>query len=187
LPHYDANTVVQHVVFRTFGSLPNHILAKLGPQNEKPTSAQIDLVLDQSSHDAVFSEPTFAEIMQSALRYFDGDRYDLQAWCVMPNHVHVVFVPSQDALLGNIVKSWKHSVAWRINKLRSTRGSVFAPDYFDRYIRNLRQSETAIHYVEANPVKAGLCGRASDWPWGSAFHRANGWHPKHDRLPMFLS
>jgi putative transposase len=187
LPHYDANTLVQHVVFRTLGSLPSYVLERLAPPNVAATSAALELALDQSCYDPIFSVPANADIMQAALRYFDGDRYDLQAWCIMPNHVHVVFVTNPDMLLGNIVKSWKRSVAWSINKARGQTGSVFAFDYFDRYMRNLRQAETAIHYVEVNPVKAGLCQNAADWPWSSAHHRAHGWRPKHNRLPLFLS
>ena len=187
LPHYDANTLVQHVVFRTIGSLPNHVLENLGTSTPNARLTNVDLLLDQSTNDAVFSIPEYANIMQDALRYFDGDRYDLQAWCVMPNHVHVVLVTSPDVLLGKIVKSWKHSAAWSINKARGKSGSVFALDYFDRYVRNLRQAGTAIHYVEVNPVKAGLCPTAADWLWGSAYYRARGWQPRHDRLPMYLT
>lgn len=187
LPHYDANTLVPHVVFRTFGSLPKQVLADLHSAEAATKLANIDFALDQSKDDAVFSVPAYANIMQNALRYFDGDRYDLQAWCVMPNHVHVVLVTHPEHLLGNIVKSWKHSAAWSINKARGTSGGVFALDYFDRYMRNLRQAEATIHYVEANPVRAGLCADCADWPWSSAFHRGRGWQPSHDRLPLFLS
>jgi putative transposase len=187
LPHYDQNTLLQHVVFRTFGSLPKHASKSLESQDHLKNCAAIDLALDQSRDGAIFSNTANAIIMQDALRYFDGDRYDLQAWCVMPNHVHVVIVTDHNVLLGSIIKSWKHSVAWSINKANGTNGSVFALDYFDRYIRNLRQAETAIHYVEVNPVKAGLCFNAADWPWSSAYHRANGWQPRRDRLPLFLS
>ena len=52
--------------------------------------------------------------MQDALWFFDGARYDLQAWCVMPNHVHVILVVHKDFLLGEIVRSWKRSVTWKI-------------------------------------------------------------------------
>jgi putative transposase len=187
LPHFDANTLVQHVVFRTLGALPARVLENLARPKQPTDCAAIDAALDHSRDGAIFSDPTNADVMQAALRYFDGDRYDLQAWCVMPNHVHVVLVTDPNILLGSIVKSWKRSVAWSLNKALGTKGSVFALDYFDRYIRNLRQADTAIHYVEINPVKAGLCSRASDWPWSSAFQRAQGWRPRQDRLPLFLS
>jgi putative transposase len=187
LPHFDANTLLQHVVFRTFGSLPPHLVSSLALLDPAAKASALDLALDGSKHDLIFKNPIFADIMQEALRYFDGERYDLQAWCVMPNHVHVVLVTDPNILLGSIIKSWKHAVARRINQSRGAQGSVFALDYFDRFVRNLRQAETAIHYVEVNPVKAGLCQVAADWPWSSAHFRARGWTPRHDRLPVFLS
>lgn len=174
-------------MFRTFGSLRADVLANDKSTTANARLAQIDLALDQSIDDAVFAVHEYADIVQDAMRYFDGSRYDLQAWCVMPNHVHVVLVTHPEHLLGNIVKSWKHSAAWSINRARGTSGAVFALDYFDRYMRNLRQAEAAIHYVEVNPVKAGLCADEADWPWSFACYRARGWQPCHDRLPVFLS
>jgi putative transposase len=146
----------------------------------------MDSALDTSQRGCVFSDPICADIMQSALRFFDGDRYDLQAWCVMPNHVHVVLVTDPQVLLGRIVKSWKHSVAWRINKLQGTERPIFAKDYFDRFVRNLRQAKSTIGYVEANPVKAELVEDAASYQWSSAYFRTQGWLPCHDRLPVFL-
>lgn len=186
LPHVDANTLLQHVVFRTFGSLPKQVVREVETAPLFLQRSLIDEALDTSLNGHIFADPTYADIMQSALRYFDGDRYDLQAWCIMPNHVHVVLVTDPDVLLGAIVKSWKHSVAWRINKLQGTQGPIFAKDYFDRFVRNSRQAEAAINYVEANPVKAKMVNQSCAWQWSSVYFRAQGWVPRHDRLPLFL-
>lgn len=186
IPHFDASSLVQHVVFRTAGSLPKHVLESANLVSSSFRPRMIDEALDQSASGNIFGQPDCAQIMQDALRFFDGDRYDLQAWCVMPNHVHVVLVTSPDVLLGSIIKSWKYKVALEINRLNNTTGPIFAKDYFDRFVRNLKQAETAIYYVEANPVKAGLCTMAIEWPWSSAFFRVQGWLPHHGRLPVFL-
>jgi putative transposase len=186
LPHFDANTLLQHIVFRTAGSLPQHLIERANSAPAELRRSLMDDALDTSQRGCVFSDPICADIMQSALRFFDGDKYDLQAWCVMPNHVHVLLVTDPHVLMGRIVKSWKHSVAWRINKMHGTERPIFAKDYFDRFVRNLKQAETAIHYVEANPVKAKLVSEACAWQWSSASFRAQGWMPRHDRLPLFL-
>jgi putative transposase len=186
LPHYDANTLLQHVVFRTYGSLPQHVMNQISSAPPDLRRSLADMALDDSKLGRVFSDPNYAAIMQAALRHFDGDRYDLQAWCIMPNHVHVVLVTNPRVLMGRIIKSWKHSVARHINQLRKTSGPVFAPDYFDRFIRTLKQAEAALHYVEANPVKAGLVWEAAQHSWSSASARANGWTPRQDRLPIFI-
>jgi putative transposase len=186
LPHFDANTLLQHVVFHAFDALEGNVFAQVCSKPAEIRPSLVDQALDSSCFGQTFSDCDCADVMQSVLRFFDGDRYDLQAWCVMPNHVHVVLVTAPDVLLGQIIKSWKYAAALRINKLRGTSGPVFAKDYFDRFMRNLKQAETAIHYVEANPVKANLCLDGVDWPWSSAYFKAQGWRPNHDRLPLFL-
>jgi putative transposase len=186
LPHFDANTLLQHIVFRTAGSLPQHIVDQAGLAPPDLKRSLVDEALDSSSNGHLFNQPEHADLMQSALRFFDGNRYDLQAWCVMPNHIHVVLVTSPDVLLGAVIRSWKRYVTRSINKIHDFKGPIFAPDYFDRFVRNLRQAETAIHYVEANPVRAGLVQQATNYPWSSAYFRARGWRPRHDRLPLFI-
>lgn len=185
IPHFDANTLLQHVVFRTHGSLPKSVFEQIQTTQSDTKRALIDSALDQSLSGYVFEKPEFADIMQDSLRYFEGKRYDLQAWCVMPNHIHAVVIVYPDALLGKVVQSWKQATALRINSILAKNGPVFAPDYFDRYVRDLPQAERLIHYVEANPVKAGLCAQAQDWRWSSAHAKSAGWNPCQDRLPVF--
>jgi putative transposase len=185
IPHFDANTLLQHVVFRTNGSLPKFVLDQIQSVNSQTGRAMMDSALDHSPDGSTFSEPEFANIMQDSLLYFDGKRYDLQAWCVMPNHVHVVVIVYSDALLSKVVQSWKQATARQVNRILGRTGHVFALDYFDRFVRNLPQAERLIHYVEANPVKAGLCATAHDWRWSSAHAKSCGWKPNHERLPVF--
>ena len=185
-PHYEANTLVQHVVFRTFGSITPAILAKANTLSANEKSKLLDIWLDRGSQGRVFSDPDCAVIMENCLRYFDGDRYDLQAWCVMPTHVHVFLVTDSAVRIGQCVHSWKQAATRTLKQHLGQSGPFFAKDYFDRYCRTLKQSEATIGYIEANPVKAGLCADASGWPWSSAFARANGWSSRHDRLPLFL-
>jgi hypothetical protein len=58
------------------------------------------------------------------------------------------------------------------NKLLERRGQFWMEDYFDRYVRNYQHFQNAIRYIENNPVKAKLCLRPEDWPFGSASRRA---------------
>ena len=100
--------------------------------------------------------------------HFDGERYVLYAWCVMPNHVHAVIGPLQGYELGSILRSWKAFTAAKINALHGRSGRLWAADYFDRYMRTEEQYLSTIAYVEANPVAAGLCEAPEDWPYSSA-------------------
>jgi REP element-mobilizing transposase RayT len=103
----------------------------------------------------------FAEVVAGALRHFDGVRYKLYAWCVMPNHVHVVFLPFEGFSLSDIVHSWKSFSAQRINSSWGRRGTLWQREYYDHLIRNGEQFSRAVRYVAENPERA----RLKEWKW----------------------
>ena len=109
-----------------------------------------------------------AQVIAGALRHFDGQRYALSAWCIMPNHVHTLFRVLPGWRTGEIVHSWKRHTARKANAILGTNGSFWAPDYYDRYIRDDAHYRRAIAYIHANPVKAGLCASEEQWAWSSA-------------------
>jgi REP element-mobilizing transposase RayT len=132
--------------------------------------------------------------VEGALLHFDGERYRLLAWVIMPNHVHVLVEPLSGFSVARLVQSWKSFTARRINLLladgsegpecragarrsqgRPSRGwrsrALWQRDYWDRFIRNERHLLTAIRYIEENPVTAGLAAAAEGWSWGSARRR----------------
>jgi len=73
--------------------------------------------------------------------------------------------------LGDIVRSWKTFTARRANALLGRSGAFWYEDYFDRFMRDADHLAGTIHYVEENPVKAGLVEAAADWRWSSARYR----------------
>ncbi len=95
-------------------------------------------------------------------RRWDGERYALCAWVVMPNHVHVIFRLTGAMTLARIVQSWKSYTGRRLP-------CSWQRDYWDRCIRDRDHFEQAVAYVHDNPVKAGLCRKRAEWPWSSAF------------------
>jgi REP element-mobilizing transposase RayT len=74
--------------------------------------------------------------------------------------------------LSDIVGGWKSSTAHKANEQLGRAGRFWHADYFDRFMRNEEHLSQTIEYVEQNPVKAGLVGRASDWAWSSARPRS---------------
>lgn len=91
----------------------------------------------------------------------------------MPNHVHVLIEPLQS--LAAIVQAWKSFTArWALSRneelqlgIPSSR-HLWMREYWDRYIRDENHLTGVIQYIHDNPVKAGLCGNAQEWPWSSA-------------------
>ena len=104
------------------------------------------------------------------LRHFHGQRYDLRAWVVMPNHVHALF--KVDATpMSEIVESWKKFTCNRANEMLGHAGSLWAEDYWDTFMRDTAHELKARRYLESNPVKAFLVRDAKEWPWSSARFR----------------
>lgn len=87
----------------------------------------------------------------------------------MPNHTHLLIQRFPSWPIQDLVRTWKSFTARRANELLGRAGPFWAREYFDRAMRGDEQTERAAAYIEANPVAAGLCARASDWPWSSAF------------------
>ena len=114
-------------------------------------------------------DPAIAATVQNALLHFDGERYRLSAWVIMPNHVHVLIEQIRGFPPGGIVHAWKSFTAKQANRLLGRTGAFWAPDYFDRYIRDQAHFDAAVYYVHENPVKAGLIARAEEWRWSSAW------------------
>jgi len=116
-------------------------------------SRQIDEWLDRGNGSCVLKEAANARIVAEALRHFDGQRYEIASFVVMPNHVHVLFRPLGDHALPDILKSWKGFSAREINKRTGKLGELWQSDYWDRLIRNERHFLKVVEYIRANPAK----------------------------------
>jgi REP element-mobilizing transposase RayT len=97
-----------------------------------------------------------AQVVAEALWYFDGDRYALGAWVVMPNHVHVLVTPFGNVALGKIVQSWKSFTAKAINRLDGKSGAFWQSEFYDHVIRDEEQLRKLEDYIAQNPEKAHL-------------------------------
>jgi putative DNA methylase len=173
LPHFDRGEVIQAITYRLADSLPAHVEGRTPEQRRR-----VQALLDAGHGGCRLREARIAEEVVSAWRYFDGPRYTLHAWVVMPNHVHVVATMHEGWPLPKVVHTWKSFTARQINKLTGRSGRVWSPDYYDRLIRDETHFIAAIEYVEDNPVKAGLAGAPEAWPFSSAYPHHSSSAPK---------
>jgi REP element-mobilizing transposase RayT len=104
-----------------------------------------------------------ADIVEEALLHGDGQSYRLLAWCVMPNHVHMLIDTREGIPLHDVLHSWKSFTAKAINRPLGPTGTVWMRDYFDRYIRDDRHLAAMVAYIHANPVKAGLVDHGTNF------------------------
>lgn len=105
------------------------------------------------------------------MRFHHGQRFDLLAWVVMPNHVHALFTVGDSVPLSRIVQNWKSISAVAANKLLGRTGEFWQEDYWDTFMRDREQTRKAIRYIEINPVKAKLCRTPEGWPFSTARYR----------------
>jgi REP element-mobilizing transposase RayT len=168
LPHFDSPDCIQHLVFRTAGSLPRDIAIGISGTADQRRRIY-DELLDQSLLDHVLITKNAADIVVETLLYHHDKKYTLAAWCVMPNHVHVLIETQKGFRLGDIVREWKTFSARHINMRLGRQGPLWANDYFDRMIRNEEQFHDTLFYIEHNPVAAKLVVMPELWPWSSAY------------------
>ena len=171
LPHWDAVGVPLFVTFRLHGSLPAN---RVFPPQRLATSGQafraMDRLLDAGrSGPLLLKIPEIAGLVKSAL--YEGqsrfDRYELHAFVVMPNHVHMLVTPKVTA------RQWlgplKGFTAHKANQALGIRGRAFWQDEsYDHLVRSQVEFDRIRMYIEQNPVMAGLAATAEDFPWSSA-------------------
>jgi len=100
----------------------------------------------------------------------DAFRYELRAWCIMPNHVHVLF-KTENAPMSDIVGGWKTNTGRLANRLLKRRGAFWAEDYFDTFMRDVEHERRTVRYIENNPTKAKFVLDPKGWLWSSARFR----------------
>jgi len=187
LPHIDLPGRIQSVTFRLHDAVPMKILEQWrselnwiqGLPAKDPREIELRKRLDQyedAGHgDCWLRDERIAALMEKALLHFDGTRYRLLAWCIMPNHVHAMIEtvpstePSSHSTLDSIVHSWKSYTAHQADRLLGQAGEFWFREYYDRFIRNEEHYHTCKGYIEANPVKAGFVKEPQLWRWSSAF------------------
>ena len=174
LPHLYKDGCTYFVTFCLFDAVP----AKANPRRQladndhepEHLAQQSEPEIDRGS--MILRQPEIAEIVEGALGHFQGERYGLHAWVVMPNHVHTVFTPFGGKGVSDTLHSWKSFTASAINKRLGSSGQVWQHESFDHLVRSADSLIRFVSYTENNPVAAGLCHRPEDWPFSSArFHR----------------
>lgn len=130
-----------------------------------------DRYLDSATQGPLdLKEPIAAKIVQDSILFGATERYALYAWCVMANHVHVLFTPHWE--LRKITQGIKGYTAHEINALSGQRGRhLWQDESFDHWARDEEELMRIVYYIENNPVAAGLCRRPEEWPWSSARFR----------------
>lgn len=127
-------------------------------------------MLDEARSGAFYLRlPTIADMVMEAIEYNANTlgHYELHAFVVMPNHVHLLATPAIP--LPKLTKSLKGITAKRANAVLAMTGKPFwVEESYDHLVRHEWEFEKIKLYIEENPVRAGLVREASDFRWSSA-------------------
>jgi REP element-mobilizing transposase RayT len=172
LPHLRQKDAVYFVTFRLAGSVPMEKIRQwraqlaehIALQGETDDAAnhvqrQIERWLDQGVGVCHLEQKEAAEIVEKTLRHFDGERYLLDEFVVMPNHVHAIVYPIAGNDVGEVVRSWKRHSAREINQLQGRTGQFWQLEPFDHIVRDQASLERFRRYIRNNPAK--LPGRSA--------------------------
>lgn len=113
-------------------------------------------LLDQGHGSCALREPKCAAIVRDSLLHFDGDRYQMHSFVIMPNHLHLLVTFSdREAMLAQC-ESWKRFTGTQLNRLLGTTGRFWQQDAFDHLVRHQAQYHRLLRYLAENPIKARL-------------------------------
>lgn len=193
LPHFQPPEATVFITFRLAGSLPHEVLEQLLEE-----ATRIDAMLEQlteierlrqadierrrmfgkwdSAIDTNHTGPQWlrdrqiAALVAESLHYRNGRTYTLKAYCVMPNHVHLVCAPlskpdgSYEALPA-LLHSLKGFTAHSANQYLGRSGEFWQKESYDHVIRDEAELQRVVTYIVNNPVKAGFVQRWEEWEW----------------------
>ena len=201
LPHIQPLGGTFFVTYNLAGSIPKEVLARWAAEYEEQKSAILrtsenkddDLErlgkLDFAKRDKFFDSYTggnhylksdsLAQIVADTLHYWDNKCLELYSYCIMSNHVHVVFrlfgegEIDKPRYLQEVMHSIKLFSASQCNKLLGETGAFWQHESYDRLVRNSTELKRIMIYIANNPVKAGLCSEMKDWKWSYIKHIYN--------------
>ena len=170
LPHWHQTGKMTFVTFRLGDSIPQNVLDEILLEYELRVSShkdsldkrelevwrwekynRIEKFLDRGMGECLLESPQCRDAVAKALLHFDGERYKVFAFVVMPNHVHVLMMPLGSWVMQDIMKSIKHYSALQINRLLGRNGNVWQRESFDRIVRDEEHYMNILKYIYRNP------------------------------------
>ena len=110
--------------------------------------------------DALVAQHTISELLRTA----QLARVEVSAYCVMPDHVHILFAGlNEDSCVPLAIRSWKQATGYWYRKQRSER--LWEPNYWDRALRQRDYSREILEYLLSDPLRSGLVQRLEDYPF----------------------
>ena len=208
LPHSQPPGATFFITFNLAGSIPKHVFDQwkkesiqlqndkscISKRQDKELLADIERkisnlnrewfrkfekTLDDAKRGPLWlKEDRIAKQVAESLRYRDGKMYSLDAYCIMANHVHIVFTPlpiqhtevaqsnsMRYNTLSSILQSLKGYTARKANQILGRNGAFWHRESYDHCVRNMEEWHRIVSYVLNNLVKVGLVDNWEQWQW----------------------
>jgi putative transposase len=191
LPHLQPTDKILFITFGLYLSMPNayydYLTIKEAELNlqfkDKLTDRENQITINKKlfaikdnymdrfqSKENILRLSNCAKIMANELHYQDKRIYNLLAYTIMPNHVHLLIEPianekSEYYSIASIMNQVKGRSSRFINKELNRTGKLWQIEYYDHFVRNEDEMYNIIYYIIMNPEKAGLVHSANEWEW----------------------
>lgn len=171
LPHWQQSGKLVFITCHLGDSLPQSVLEEIRKEKQqwlekhpeplsskdKAEYAQLftektEQYLDAGYGSCIFQEDYCANILKESLNFYDGVKYHLVSYVIMPNHLHVLLylIDVSRYSLSGIMKGIKGNTTYQINKHLGTTGSIWHQDFYDRMIRNKQHLDNTLNYIKKN-------------------------------------
>jgi putative transposase len=145
--------------YRGFASKLHH---EVPPWVETGALFHIRIAVDRRKEQRPLTTASLAQSLFDSARFYETkQRWHITLFLLMPNHIHALLSFGQDESMSSVIGDWKHFQTRKHD-------IIWQEGYFDHRLRNDERGEQLsqkINYIRQNPVVAGLCARAEDWPW----------------------
>ncbi|MFA6026333.1 MAG: transposase [Ignavibacteriaceae bacterium] len=177
MPHLYYNGGEYFITYRLADTIPLkqilHLHEQIKLPNDDPTNKEkkifkkYDELLDKNENGIKYLlDEKIAGINRDKLQSLDNTVYKLICYCIMPNHIHLVFrLLNETQSVSDVMKLIKGSTSREGNKVLNKTGKFWQVESFDRLIRDANEMYNIINYVLNNPVKAGLVSKPEDWKY----------------------
>ena len=182
LPHWNQDYTYIFITFRLGDSLPQDILAQLKVERKRWLSlhpepwdrrtkyeyqskiaGNIEKWIDKGYGSCLLKEQDATDALIATMYHDDGEKYELTAYVIMPNHIHALIMPNENIRVETIMQEWKSVSSHVLKKLYGTRWCGWMDNYHDRMIRNEDHFNNVVSYILNNYRHGGVKLGGSIW------------------------
>ena len=157
-----AGSLVKLAAMKIYRGFPERLHHAVPPWVEPGAFFHVRIALDREKEQKALTNRALAQEILDSARFYEGKlRWHITLFLLMPDHLHAMLAFARDQSMSEVIRDWKRFHA-RTNHV------LWQEGYFDHRLRADEygaQLVAKMNYIRQNPVAAGLCASAQEWPW----------------------